>query len=58
MRRGGIQNSDRMSSTLIAMFMIKENVAYRVKTAQTKSDFYSRTLFTGTSIAEDNTSLY
>jgi hypothetical protein len=58
LRKGGIQNSDRMSSSIIAMFMIKENVAHRVKTVQRQSDFYSRTLFTGTSMEDGTTSLY
>jgi hypothetical protein len=59
MRKGGIQNSDRMSSSIIAMFMLKENIAFKVQTIQQRSDFFSRTLFSpSTSMSDGTTTLY
>lgn len=45
LRKGGILNSDRMSSSLIAMFLLKENTALQVQSIQTKNSFFSRPLF-------------
>lgn len=58
LRRGGISNSDRMSACLIAMFMLKENVAKTVKANKTKNSFYERTLFATESSSQEYTSLY
>jgi hypothetical protein len=59
LRKGGIQNSDRMSSSLIAMFMLKENIAFKVQHIQLQSSFFNRTLFSsGTALQESTTTLY
>lgn len=59
MRKGGVNNSDRMSSCIIAMFMLKENVAKQVKAHKTKNSFYERALFSAQqSGAEEFTTSY
>lgn len=45
MRRGGIQNSDRMSSMIIGMFMLKENISKQITYHKSQSDFFSRPLY-------------
>ncbi|RUP42161.1 MAG: hypothetical protein EKK63_02365 [Acinetobacter sp.] len=45
LRKGGLTNSDRMSSCLIAMFMLKENIALQIQEIQQTSNFFSRSLF-------------
>lgn len=55
LRKGGVQNSDRMSSSIIAMFMIKENIATKVHQSRTRSDFFSRQLYSGTTMSENET---
>lgn len=60
MKRGGIKNSDRISSMIIGMFMLKENIVKQINRVNIKSDFYERTLFSSNG-SEDNgetTSLY
>lgn len=58
LRKGGIKNSDRMSSSIIAMFCLKENIALQIKTVKSKSDFFERFLFSSTNLVEDTTTLY
>lgn len=53
LRKGGIQNSDRMSSSLIAMFMMKEHVASHIAQTKQASGFYSRQLFPSAEQTED-----
>ena len=43
--RGGVNNSDRMSSTLIYMFCRKERLAQAVQNVKKQTDFFSRPLF-------------
>lgn len=60
MKRGGVKNSDRMSSMIIGMFMLKENIVKQINRVSIQSDFFDRTLFSGNA-SEDNgetTSLY
>lgn len=46
MRKCGADiNTDRISACIIAMFMLKENIAKKVNHNRKKSDFYSRELF-------------
>lgn len=48
MRKAGPDvNTDRLSACIIAMFMLKENVTKRLQSRKKKSDFFSRTLFSG-----------
>lgn len=45
MRKGGIRNSDRMSSMIIGMFMLKENVSRKINSKKKINSFYDRQLF-------------
>lgn len=54
--KGGLSNSDRMSSAIIYMFMAKEFVAKQVKSVKNKTDFFNRELFGG-STSGDNGSV-
>lgn len=59
MRKGGALNADRLSSCLIAMFMLKENIAKTIKSHRNESGFYKRTLFGESSATKQEfTSLY
>jgi hypothetical protein len=55
LRKGGIRNSDRMSSMIIAMFMLKENIAKKVKVRKEGETFYDRKLFQETGYTETTT---
>jgi len=57
LRKGGIRNSDRMSSMIIAMFMLKENIAKKIKVRKQDNSFFDRELFTESNYAEQ-TSFY
>jgi hypothetical protein len=56
--KGGVINADRISSSLIAMFMLKENMVTRIQAVQQRSNFYDRTLFSNSTSIEETTSLY
>jgi hypothetical protein len=59
MRKGGVRNSDRMSSGIIAMFMLKQNIGKKIKASQANRAFYERTLFSnGGALIEETTTLY
>lgn len=58
MRKGGILNSDRMSSCIIAMFMLKEKVAKLIEDRQVQDSFYNRTLFSENNNTEEVVGLY
>lgn len=60
MRKGGVSNSDRLSSCLIMMFMLKENISKRITEIQTQRDFYTRPLFVDSygGGSESTTTLY
>jgi hypothetical protein len=56
MRAGGIRNSDRMSSMLIGMFCLKENIIKNLKAKkESKESFYDRQLFQESSPTETTT---
>lgn len=59
MRKGGLANSDRMSSMIIGMFMLKENVTKLSTRVEIENDFYSRALFSSSnSSGSEVTTLY
>jgi hypothetical protein len=58
LRQGGINNSDRMSSCLIAMFMLKEHVVKVSNVRRQPNDFYERAFFAECSDSQEFTSLY
>ena len=47
MIKGGSMNADRISSAIIAMFELKENVIKAVNTSREQSNFFKRVLFSG-----------
>lgn len=56
MRKAGPNvNTDRLSSAIIAMFMLKEKVAITLNSRKERSDFYTRTLFSGGQTIETGT---
>jgi len=56
MRKAGPNtNTDRLSSAIIAMFMLKEKLAIYQNSKKQRSDFYSRTLFSGGETVETGT---
>ena len=57
LRKGGLNNSDRMSSCLIAMFMLKENVIKTVQNRQQNNTFFDRVLYAD-SYSQETTTLY
>ena len=61
LRTGGAKNADRMSSSLIAMFMLKEKVYQELEVKQETNEFWTRELFPGGSTEEvygETTTLY
>lgn len=48
MRKGGVRNSDRMSSMIIGMYVMKENVAQKVNQVKQQSSFYEREFYQNT----------
>lgn len=59
MRAGGSKNSDRMSSSLIAMFMLKEKVYQELEVRKESNEFWSRPLYGSETYSEsETTTLY
>jgi hypothetical protein len=55
MRKGGISNSDRMSSMIIGMFTLKENISKRIKHHKKADSFFSRQLYSSNQSQETTT---
>lgn len=60
MRSGGVRNADRLSSSLIAMFMLKEKTATVIAESASRSQFFNRRLFSKDSASDSDgmTTLY
>lgn len=58
LRTGGAKNADRMSSSLIAMFMLKEKIYQETETKKETAEFWNRELYPATENSEETTTYY
>ena len=58
MKAGGIRNSDRISSMIIGVFMLKENITKKINYRKQVNSFYDRPLFSSTEETGEYTTAY